>query len=90
MRTASHNIRHQLYFRCKVIPCVNEFEFNPYINDKDMLSVCKENNIVAQAYGPVGSGTANTFVGGAQEGVATHGMFMIRNQAIFLVLSLEY
>ena len=55
-----------------------------------MLSVCKENDIVVQAYGPVGSGTINTFVGGAQDGVATHGMFMIRNQAIFLVLSLEY
>ena len=39
-----------------------------------MLKVCKENNIVVQAYGPVGSGTINTFVGGAQEGVATHGM----------------
>jgi len=58
--------------RCKVTPCVNEFEFNPYINDEDMLKVCKENNIVVQAYGPVGSGTINTFVGGAQEGVATH------------------
>ena len=52
---------------------MNEFEFNPYINDEDMLKVCKENNIVVQAYGPVGSGTTNTFVGGAQDGVATHG-----------------
>ena len=39
-----------------------------------MLAVCKENNIIAQAYGPVGSGTTNTFVGGPQDGVATHGM----------------
>ena len=61
-------------FRCNVVPVVNEFEFNPYINDKDMLAVCKENNIIAQAYGPVGSRTTNTFVGGPQDGVATHGM----------------
>ena len=60
-------------FRCNIVPVVNEFEFNPYINDKDMLAVCKENNIIAQAYGPVGSGTTNTFVGGPQDGVATHG-----------------
>ena len=52
---------------------MNEFEFNPYINDEDMLKVCKENDIVVQAYGPVGSGTTNTFVGGAQDGVETHG-----------------
>ena len=61
---------------------MNEFEFNPYINDEDMLNVCKENNIVVQAYGPVGSGTTNTFVGGAQEGVATHGEFIIFYQLI--------
>ena len=47
-----------------------------------MLSVCKENNIVVQAYGPVGSGTTNTFVGGAQEGVATHGELTIFCQLI--------
>ena len=69
----SNYITFNCYHRCKVIPCVDEFEFNPYINDGDMLNVCKENNIVVQAYGPVGSGTTNTFVGGAQEGVATHG-----------------
>ena len=35
--------------------------------------MCRENNIVVQAYGPVGSGTSNTFVGGPQDGVSTHG-----------------
>ena len=42
-----------------------------------MLDVCRENNIVVQAYGPVGSGTSNTFVGGAQDGVTTHGNHLI-------------
>ena len=60
-------------FRCKIVPEVNQIEFNPYINDKDILDVCKDNDIIVQAYGPVGSGMKNTFVGGPQQGVSLHG-----------------
>ena len=47
------------------------------MNDKDILDVCKENGIIVQAYGPVGSGTKNTFVGGPRDGVSTHGNYKI-------------
>jgi diketogulonate reductase-like aldo/keto reductase len=43
--------------RCKVIPVVNQIEFNPYMMDQDILDVCKEHNIIVQSYGPIGSGT---------------------------------
>ena len=70
----SNFIKLHTYFRCKVIPAVNQIEFNPYIADKDILDVCKEHGIVVQAYGPIGSGARDTFVGGPKEGEPTrHG-----------------
>lgn len=42
--------------RCKIIPVANQIEFNPYMVDKDILEVCKEHNIIVQAYAPIGSG----------------------------------
>merc|ERR1712241_1035312 len=41
--------------RCKVIPVVNQIEFNPYMVDKDILDACEEKNIIVQSYGPIGS-----------------------------------
>jgi len=42
--------------RCKVIPVVNQIEFNPYCVDTDIMEVCKSHNIIVQSYGPIGSG----------------------------------
>lgn len=42
--------------KCKVVPAVNQIEFNPYMVDQDILDVCKENNILVQSYAPIGSG----------------------------------
>ena len=63
-------------FRCKIVPEVNEIEFNPYINDKDILDVCRDNGIIVQAYGPIGSGTKNTFVGGLPDGACPQGKYL--------------
>ena len=43
--------------RCKVIPAVNQIEFNPYLVDSDILQVCKDHGILVQSYGPIGSGS---------------------------------
>ena len=47
------------------------------MNDKDILNVCKENGIIVQAYGPIGSGTKNTFVGGPKDAVPSHGNYKL-------------
>ena len=41
--------------RCVEVPVLNQIEFNPYNADYDILDVCKENNILVQAYAPLGS-----------------------------------
>ena len=43
--------------KCKVVPAVNQIEFNPYMVDKDIFDVCRENNILVQSYAPIGSGS---------------------------------
>jgi len=46
--------------RCTEVPVLNQIEFNilnvnPYNADNDILEACKENNILVQAYAPLGS-----------------------------------
>ena len=60
-------------FRCKVIPAVNQIEFNPYLVDKDILDVCKEHGITVQAYSPIGCGANSTSDGGTKRGLNDHG-----------------
>lgn len=39
---------------CKIIPCVNQIEIHPLFIDWETINLCKENNILLQAYCPIG------------------------------------
>ncbi len=45
-----------LLAKVNVIPAVNQMEFNPLIQDEELLQFCKENRIVMEAWSPLGSG----------------------------------
>ncbi len=40
----------------EVIPAVNQMEFNPQMQDNDILNLCREKNIAFEAWSPLGSG----------------------------------
>ncbi len=50
-----HHLEHLLK-HVNVIPAVNQMEFNPQMQDNALLSYCKENKIVMEAWSPLGSG----------------------------------
>jgi len=37
----------------KVVPAVNQIEFHPYLQHKELIALMKKHNIVAEAYGPL-------------------------------------
>lgn len=39
-----------------IVPQVNQMEFNPFIQDMEIYDFCRENNIVLEAWSPLGSG----------------------------------
>lgn len=39
-----------------VVPAVNQVEFHPLLNQPELLSYCRENNIAVQAYAPLARG----------------------------------
>jgi len=41
---------------CEIIPAVNQIEFHPGLMRKETLEFCKENNIVLEAWAPLGKG----------------------------------
>lgn len=41
---------------CKEIPEINQIEMHPYLQDNDIVSCCRENGILVQAYSPLGNG----------------------------------
>lgn len=43
-----------------IIPAVNQMEFNPQMQDEELLEYCKENKIVMEAWSPLGSGKCLT------------------------------
>ncbi len=45
-----------LCLHCKIKPSVNQVELHPYYQQKNLLSFCKEENIVLQAWSPLGQG----------------------------------
>jgi len=49
--TAKH--LQELIDNCEVVPAVNQFEFNPFIYQKDIADFCKGNNIAIEAYSPI-------------------------------------
>ena len=40
----------------EVVPAVNQMEFNPQMQDNDILEMCREKGIVFEAWSPLGSG----------------------------------
>ena len=41
---------------CEVVPAVNQVEFHPLFNQKELLSYCKSEGIAVQAYAPLARG----------------------------------
>jgi diketogulonate reductase-like aldo/keto reductase len=41
---------------CNVVPAVNQMEFNPLIQDNEILEFCKNKGIAFEAWSPLGSG----------------------------------
>lgn len=39
-----------------IIPAVNQMEFNPQMQDEELLEFCRDNKIVMEAWSPLGSG----------------------------------
>lgn len=47
-----HHLK-QLLTGVNVMPVVNQMEFHPYLIQQDLIDLCKENQIVYQAWGPL-------------------------------------
>lgn len=43
----------ELLANTTVIPAINQVEFNPFLNQQELLSYCNENGIVLEAYSPL-------------------------------------
>ena len=41
---------------CKIIPMINQLEFHPGLRREETIQFCKENNIVVEAWAPLGKG----------------------------------
>lgn len=46
----------ELHNKCGQWPMMNQTEISPYNNQKDLISFCKDNGILVQAYSPFGRG----------------------------------
>ena len=44
----------KVYSRTRIMPAVNQFEISPYNTRKELVKVCKERNIVVEAYSQMG------------------------------------
>jgi diketogulonate reductase-like aldo/keto reductase len=55
---SNYTIRHleQLFEHSKVVPAVNQVEFNPFLYQKELLAFCQKHGIQLEAYGPVTQG----------------------------------
>ncbi len=52
---SNFTIRHldSFLLQVTVTPTVNQVEFNPFLNQKELLNYCQSKNIVLEAYGPL-------------------------------------
>lgn len=46
----------ELLQQCDIPPAVNQFEFHPWLYQKELLDFCQQNNIVVEAYSPLAHG----------------------------------
>lgn len=46
----------ELLKNCSVVPMVNQIEFHPGFMQKEILSLCRKNNILVEAWSPLGRG----------------------------------
>ncbi|MCR4369365.1 MAG: aldo/keto reductase [archaeon] len=46
----------ELLKHAKIVPCVNQVEFHPYLYQKELLEFCTKNEIQLEAYSPLGRG----------------------------------
>lgn len=55
---SNYTIRHlkELLKIAKIVPVVNQVEFNPYLYQKELLEFCKSKNIQLEAYSPLSRG----------------------------------
>lgn len=53
----------ELMKTAKVMPMVNQIEVNPFITQTKTVEFCKKNNIVVQAWGPLGADPATGVLG---------------------------
>lgn len=42
--------------KCDIVPMINQFEYHPYYQRRDLQAYCKENGIQYQAYSPLAGG----------------------------------
>ena len=52
---SNYTVRHliELLDNAEVIPAINQVELNPFCYPKEILKICKENNIIVEAYTPL-------------------------------------
>lgn len=55
---SNFTIKHMEEFlpECSIRPAVNQFELNPYLNQKELVKFCKDNDILVEAYCPLTRG----------------------------------
>ncbi|PKA02585.1 aldo/keto reductase, partial [Leptospira ellisii] len=55
---SNYTIRHlnELLRDAQITPAVNQVEFHPFLNQKDLLETCKKNKIQLEAYSPLAHG----------------------------------
>ncbi len=46
----------ELFSYAEITPTVNQVEYHPFLNQNDLLEVCKKNNIILEAYSPLAHG----------------------------------
>lgn len=54
--TVSHLKNLIKHSQVTIIPAVNQVEYNPYLVDTEIYDYCKQNNILIQAFAPLGNG----------------------------------
>lgn len=55
---SNYTIRHltELLTICKILPAVNQVEFNPFLHQKELHQFCTSKNILIEAYSPLSQG----------------------------------